>query len=419
MPNSKIVKVLQLAWYGDTEFTLELPTSWDVAVCPMRGCDRPRLTPSQMKKAFSNPIGSPTIRELAKGKKEVVIIFDDTTRPTPIAEIVPYVLEELAAGGITDGHIRFIVALGAHRGLTRVDFVKKLGEAVLNRFPVYNHNPYENCTFVGKTSRGTNVSINSEVMACDLKIGIGCIVPHAAASFGGGGKIVLPGVASMDTIAANHSLASRAHQKGRSGSMTYGNGFEENELRLDIAEAAKMAGLDIKVDAIINAKREISALFVGEPLAEHLEGVKLAKEVYITEPVSDMDIVIANAYAKSTEPFHASPLGVRMLGEAGGDMVLIINAPDGLITHYLGGSWGKNIGGRYWQRRSHLLSRVKKLILVTEYIDLAQADRIAPLDSIIWAKTWNEALKHLTKDYPGKAKVAVIPDGTIQYLPGG
>ncbi|GAG34819.1 unnamed protein product, partial [marine sediment metagenome] len=238
------------------------------------------------------------------------------------------------------------------------------------------------------------------------------------AAFGGGGKIMVPGVASMDTVAANHALAARAREHDRSGSITYGVGFEENELRLDIAEAVKMAGLDIKVDAIINNKREMTALFVGEPLAEHIEGVKLAKEVYMTEPVVDSDIVISNAYAKGTEPFHASPLGARMLTEAGGDLVIINNTPEGLITHFLGGNWGRNMGGRYWQRRSRLLPRVKRLILVTQYIDRAESDRIAPLDSITWAKTWSEALEYLTKDYPGEARVAVIPDGTIQYLPG-
>ena len=418
MAESDSIKVQQSAWYGDLDFTLELPSSWDISICRMQGHDRARLTPADIRNAFTHPVGSRPIREIAKGKREVVIIFDDLTRPTPVADLVTYVLEELEVAGISDEHIRFIAALGSHRGLTRIDFVKKLGEAVLDRFPVYNHNPYENCTFVGTTSRGTPISINSEVMSCDLKIGIGCITPHTAAAFGGGGKILVPGVASMDTIAANHALAGRARKHERSGSMTYGVGFEENEFRLDIAEAAKMAGLDIKVDAILNDKREITALFVGEPLAAHLEGVKLAKEVYATEPISDRDIVIANAYAKGTEPFHASPLGAQMLTEDGGDLVIIVNTPEGLITHCLGGSWGRNMGGRYWQRRSRLLPHVKKLILVTQYIDRAESVRIAPIDSITWAKTWSEALEHLTKDYPGKAKVAVIPDATIQYIPG-
>lgn len=417
MVEFNIVKVPQLAWYGDTELDLKLPSRWDVTVCRMRGHSRPPLTKSQIEDAFRHPIGSPSLRELARGKNEVVIIFDDLTRPTPVADLVPNILAELEAAGIPDTHIRFIAALGAHRGLMRIDFAKKLGEAVLDRFPVYNHNPYENCTFIGETSRGTSVSINSEVMNCDLKIGVGSIVPHAAASFGGGGKIILPGVASMETIAANHALAARARERGRSGSMTYGLGFEENELQLDIAEAAQMAGLDVKIDAIINDRREITALFIGEPLATHLEGVKLAKEAYATEPAADMDIVIANAYAKATEPFHASPLGARMLTEAGGDLVIIVNTPEGFISHYLGGSWGRSIGGRYWQRRSRLLSHIKRLILVTEYPDIAQSDRIAPLDSITWARTWPEAIEHLAEDYPGEAKVAVIPDATIQYIP--
>ncbi len=411
------IKVPQMAWYGDTDFTLELPSSWDVAICRMQGHDRPRLTDAEIRNAFSHPIDSPPIRGLAKGKKEVVILFDDLTRPTPVADLVPYVIEELEAAGIPDEHIRFIAAHGAHRALTRIDFVKKLGEAVLDRFPVYNHNPYENCTLLGETSRGTPVSINSEVMDCDLKIGIGSIVPHAVASFGGGGKIILPGVASIDTITTNHALAARARERGRSGSMIYGMGFEDNELRLDIAEAAKMAGLDIKVDAIINNRREITALFVGEPLAEHIQGVQLAREVYATEPAGDRDIVIANAYAKGTEPFHASPLGAGMLSENGGDLVLVVNTPEGLITHYLTGRWGNNMGGRYWRPRSRTLPRVNRFILLTQYIERAATAHIAPPDSITWATTWSETLEYLTRDYPGRAKVAVIPDGTIQYIP--
>ncbi|MDP2953867.1 MAG: lactate racemase domain-containing protein [Chloroflexota bacterium] len=417
MSKPNCVKVRQMAWYGDEELELAFPSAWEVTVCRMRGHDRPRLSDRQIRNAFSHPIGSRTIRELARGKKEVVIIFDDLTRPTPVAELVPYVLEELEEGGVADDHIRFIAGLGCHRALTRIDFVKKLGEDVVNRFPVYNHNPYENCTLVGKTSRGTAVAVNSEVMSCDLKIGIGSIVPHAAASYGGGGKLLLPGVCSIETITANHALASRAKQRGHSGSMGYGQGYEENEMRLDLAEAAKMAGLDVKVDAILNEKREVTALFVGEPVAEHMEGVKLAKEVFATDPVTGMDMVIANTYAKGTEPFHASPLASRMLKEDGGDLVLAINTPEGLITHYLGGSWGNNLGARYWQRRSRLLPRVNKLILLTQYCDRGQANRIAPLDMITWAKTWDQALEELLKDYPGKAKVAVIPDGTVQYFP--
>jgi nickel-dependent lactate racemase len=173
-----LVRLPQLAWYGTKELELTLPDSWQVEVYNMAGFDRPAMKPDEIKDAIANLIGSPPIRELARGKNEVVIIFDDMTRVTRVAELVPLVLEELAEAGIPDKRIQFICATGAHMALDRLSFIKKLGEATLARFPVYNHNPFDNCTYVGTTSYGTDVYLNAEVMKCDFKIGIGSIVPH-------------------------------------------------------------------------------------------------------------------------------------------------------------------------------------------------------------------------------------------------
>ncbi len=98
-----IVKVPQLPWYGDTELELEFPSSWEVNTCHMPGQDMPKLNGEKMRAAFLNPIGTPRISQLARNKKKVVILFDDFSRPTKIAEIVPYILEELKEGGIKDG----------------------------------------------------------------------------------------------------------------------------------------------------------------------------------------------------------------------------------------------------------------------------------------------------------------------------
>ncbi|MFH1646305.1 MAG: lactate racemase domain-containing protein, partial [Chloroflexota bacterium] len=196
------IKLPQLAWHGQKELDLDLPPGWRVDVCRMAGHDRPALKPAEIGKAVARPPGLPPLREYARGKKEVVIIFDDMARVTRVADIVPHVLAELAAAGIADGQIRFIAAVGCHGAMNRLDFVKKLGEDVLARFPVYNHDPFANCVEVGTTAGGTRVLINAEVMRCDLKIAVGSIVPHIMAGFGGGGKIVLPGVAAYETIAA-------------------------------------------------------------------------------------------------------------------------------------------------------------------------------------------------------------------------
>ena len=151
------VHLPQLAWYGNGELEIHFPPTWEVDICNMKGYRKRALSKTGFQKAFSKPIGTKPIRELARGKKEVAILFDDMTRPTRVAEIVPYVLEELRAAGVADEGIRFIAAVGAHGALNRLDFVKKLGEDVVCRFPVFNHNPYENCTLLGNTSRGTPI----------------------------------------------------------------------------------------------------------------------------------------------------------------------------------------------------------------------------------------------------------------------
>lgn len=411
MNRPKIVRLRQMPWYGDTEFEIGFPASWDVSVCHMQGHNVPALSEEGIRNAFAHPIGTQTIRELAEGKKEVAIVFDDMSRPTPVAELVPFVLAELAAAGIPHDNIRFIAAPGGHGTMNAIDFRKKLGDDVVGKFLVFNHNPYENCTYLGKTSRGTPVSINSEVMSCDLKIGIGCVVPHPLNGFGGGGKIILPGVSSIETIHVHHSTFAP--------SPLCGIGVcQNNPFKQDIDEVACMAGLDIKIDAILNLKREIAALFVGDHVEEHNEAVKLASEHFATELVSEADIVIANCYAKANEIVLAPLIAAPALSEKGGDMVIITITPEGQIPMYWTRSWGKNLGGKGWFHRTKLPPNTKRLTIMSPYPERAGVDCIAPYESINWAKTWPEVIQELENTYGDKAKVVVIPDVTIQYFPG-
>ncbi len=409
MANSKKIVVPIVAWYGDEKYELEFPGSWDVNVCNMKGADAPALSDKEIRAAFSSPIGCKPIKELAKGKKEVVILFDDLTRPTPTKVLVPYVLEQLADAGISDDQIRFIAALGAHGSMDNIAFRKKLGDEITGRFLVYNHNPYENCTPLGVTSQGTPVSINSEFMSCDLKIGIGGIVPHPY-GFGGGSKIIIPGVASIKTIDLNHSRLNKSPTVG------FGK-YEGNIVRQDMDEAAKMAGLDIKIDALLNLKKEITALLVGDVVKEYAEGVKFARKQYATDMVSNVDIVVANCYGKANEMALAPLIASPLLKPEGGEMVIIAIVPEGQITHYWGRSFGKKFGGRAWLPKTSLPDRTKKLIVLNPYPDRTGGDWLAPYELITWARSWAEVIQQLKESYGNKAKVAVIPDATLQYFP--
>ena len=289
---TKKVSIRVAAWADERDIELSFPSDWEVTERRMAGHDRPALTGDQMRAAMENPIGTPRLKELAKGKEKVVILFDDMSKPTPIDCIVPFVLEELHAAGIKDEQIRFLNAPGTHRYLTCWEMAKKLGRETVEKYPVYLHNIYENTVFVGNTSNGTPVYVNREFASCDLRLGIGSIVPHHSAGFGGGAKLVLPGVSGIQTVASHHThmragaLAERAKQ-GR---------VEDNPFRLDMEEAARMAGFHFKVDSILNNRREVVGLFAGDFVAEHRAGVKLAREVYATEGMKDLDLLVINTY---------------------------------------------------------------------------------------------------------------------------
>lgn len=408
------IKVPQLLWYENSELELSFPKSWEVTLCQMVGHNRPKLSEGEMRKAFFKPIGSGPIRETAKGRREVAILFDDLSRPTQASEIIPFILEELEEAGIGDEQIRFIAALGAHGAHTNIDFRRKLGEEIPERFPVYNHNPFGNCTFLGKTRLGTPLAINSEVMACDLKIGIGCICPHGFSGYGGGGKILMPGVASMEAISFNHAALLKAPRD------LWGPGkFEGNVFREDIEEATRMAGLDIKVDVVVNGTGETVGLFVGDPILEHVEGVKLAKTVYATQAPQKAEVIVLNNYSKANEANIGIEMAARSIKEGGGDLVLIANTPEGQVTHYLFGNFGRIHKGGPLSLQPSLPSGVDRVIIFSPHGDKAGGDYFAPATSIILAKKWDDVLGILEKRWGSRVRVAVYADATIQYIPDG
>jgi len=401
---AKTIKLPQLAWYGPRELELPLPDSWQVEICNMAGYNRLAMTDEQIRSFITNPIGTGPIRELAKGKNEVVIIFDDITRVTRVSRIVPFVLEELAAAGIPDTKIRFIAALGCHAAMNRIDFAKKLGEATLARFPVFNHNPFDNCTYVGTTSYGTKVSVNAEVMKCDFKITIGSVTPQRMVVFGGGGKMILPGVSSVETIVANHTLPGVDKIN-----------YDMNIMRLDMEEAAKLVGLDVNIECIVNAWGETVAIFAGALVPAHAAAIQEARAHYLTPKAEGKDIVIANTFAKASECASGTAVAFPSISQRGGDVVLIGNAPQGQVVHYIGGAWGRTIRGRI-SIEFEVPQHVNRLIMYTEYPDIAGLMWFKESEKICQMNNWDDVLRSLQEVYGDKATIAVYPNADIQHF---
>ncbi|MBW1878788.1 MAG: DUF2088 domain-containing protein [Deltaproteobacteria bacterium] len=403
----------ELLWYGNTSAELHTPDDWQVEVREMHGAKRPGMTPEQMAAAINDPIGTRPIRELAKGKKKAVILFDDMTRPTRVDQIAPLVVEELLAGGIAEDAISFVCALGTHGALTQNELRKKVGVEILERFRVYNHNCYEHCVEVGTTSRGTRLLINREVMSADLKIGIGCVTAHANTGFSGGGKIVLPGVAHMGSIAHYH-IAVPATDRQSTGLGRY----DHNVMRFDIEEAARMAGLDFKVDVVVNERGVATAMYAGDFLQCHQQAVVAAKEIYALDRTgAKADLVVVNAFAKPNEMLIAYMLGIQTLyPHKGGTIVLVANAPEGQVVHYLLGRFGEDYGGLRYP--TAVVFDEWKLVVQAPHFDKTFGDWFANPDAITWTRDWEGTLEVVRPLHGAGSKVVVIPNATMTYYPG-
>ena len=415
---TQFVRLPQMAWNTPREISLSFPGEWQIEVYNMAGYDRRAMTRVEIKKVLENTIGTAPIKELARGKKEVAIIFDDMSRITNVKQIVPFILKDLEEAGVTEDKIRFFAALGAHGALNRTDFVKKLGDKIVRRFPVYNHNPFGKCEYVGTTQFGTRVLLNAEIMKCDLKIGIGSIVPHPMAGFGGGSKIIIPGIASIETIEAFHRLMRKIAKENPDKPVTGMGVYDNNPQHLNIEEAGTFAGLFVKIDCIVNAWGQTTALYAGVPRLEHAAGASFAKGHYLTQRAENKDIVIANAFAKVNEFEIVLDAARPAVSSKGGDIVICCDVPGGHATHYVLGPFGPDdmMTGHDLRLRAGLPPNINNLIIYSRYPDIASRGYFKEENKVLFMSRWEDVLLHLQNKYPGDAKVAVFPNADIQYF---
>jgi len=408
----KKISIPSRLWYENKEWELTFPDRWQVDNLNPPGFEKPALNPEQIREKIEHPLKGPTLEEIARDKNQAVIVFDDMTRPTPVKDVAPFILQSLHKAGMKKDQVRFIWALGAHTAYDMINARKKLGDEIVENYPVYNHDPFQNTVRVGRTPTGVEIWFNREFMACDLKIGIGCITPHVHVGFGGGAKIVLPGVAGIETINQFHNQLYR--DRGRAG---LGN-FENNIMRAECDAAGDAAGLNFKVDALVNRRGQITNLYAGPFRATHDAGAAEGKDHYGIPPVSGYDLAIFNAYAKANESAIALLFSLMLLKPGEGTGVLISDAPEGQVPHYVMRAWGSDYGGRHYNPRPKGFAQrlMKNLIVLAPHPDRTGLDLVCHADDPIIVKTWPEVLAILEEDYPGPAKVAVVQDGTMQYI---
>ena len=311
---------------GKGEIEVEVPNLMKIAmprdVAPVPD---PRL---EIRRAIQNPIGSPRLKDIAKGKHSAAIVVNDITRPYPGGMMVEEIADELHLAGMKDEEIFLVVAYGTHRVETREELIGMFGEEVVRRFRFVHHVADDPSTLkvLGKTDYGMTVQINREFAEAEVKILTGLITPHSCAGYSGGRKSIVPGISGMECLKRHHSFPIVPAEPAMG--WLEGNVFHEQALA-----AARMAGVDFIVNNIDNADRKMVATVAGDLNEAHIAGTKICGNIWVTDIPTKADVVIVSpgGYPRDFDLHQAQKASsvAEMACRPGGHIIVCAEAPDG------------------------------------------------------------------------------------------
>ncbi|HEX2910492.1 MAG TPA: nickel-dependent lactate racemase [Chloroflexia bacterium] len=416
--------------YGKTGLPVELPGENLTVIEPLYIEGLPDEKAALLE-ALRQPINSRPLRELVKPENSVVIVFCDITRPMPNDRVLPVVLQELAEAGVPRQNITLLNATGSHRPQTQAELEKMLGAEVAQNYRIVNHSAHDQSTLthLGRTSFGAEVWLDKEYLQADVKILTGFIEPHFFAGFSGGPKMILPGVAGIETVLHAHSARMVGSPQATWG-ITYGNPIHD-----EIREGAAMAGSTFSLNVTLNKDHAITNVFAGEVFESHKVGCEFVRQTAMRAVPELFDIVITtnSGYPLDQNLYQAvkGMSAAALVVKPGGAIIAAAECIDGMPNH---GNF-KDIFKlapnpaallelinspdfmMFDQWQNQVLSQIlmkARVFFKNSYLSPEQvrAAMLEPIESI------EETVAKLIGEYGPDAKICVLPQGpqTVPYL---
>lgn len=298
-----------------------------VLVSELHSYQAPKSGAELVQEALENPIGSPRLCDMAVGKKNIVVISSDHTRPVPSHIIMPLLLKEIRKGN-PDADITILISTGLHRTTTTEELAAKFGPEIManEKIVVHDCDDNDNLVYLGKLPSGGNLIVNKLAVDCDLLVAEGFIEPHFFAGFSGGRKSVLPGVASRETVMYNHNSGFIANQFARTGVI------DGNPIHNDMLYAARAARLDFIVNVVIDAEHDPIFAVAGDCDLAHRVGREfLASKCQVDAIPADVVISTNGGYPLDQNIYQSvkGMTAAEATVKEGGIIIMLSKAADG------------------------------------------------------------------------------------------
>ena len=318
--------VVRLA-YGRAGLEVDLPPGADVL--EPRRLEGLADEAAAIRRALREPLGCPPLRELVPPGAAVGVSVCDVTRPFPASRVLPVLLEELDRARVT-----VFVATGTHRACTPDELQRMLGADVLAAVRIVQHDAFDRSrhaplgTVPGSAAPAL---VERAYLEQDVRLTTGFIEPHFFAGFSGGPKMVVPGLAHLDTVLELHSAARIGDPRATWG-VTAGNPVHDG-----IRAVAERAGVAFNLDVTLNAEHRITHVFAGEPARSHAAGCAFAMETAMAPVERPYDVVVStNSGYPLDQNLYQTVKGMSAAAQIvrpGGTIVMASECSDGLPEH--------------------------------------------------------------------------------------
>ena len=314
--------------YGKATLSIDIPQERLSAVLTSEMHHyKPELSQEELvREALEHPIGTPKLSVMAEGKKKVVIIASDHTRPVPSKIIMPQMLAEIRKGN-PDADITILISTGCHRETTKEELVNKFGPDIVAKEKIVIHDCDDPTQVsLGKLPSGGELIVDRLAVEADLLVAEGFIEPHFFAGFSGGRKSVLPGIASRKTVIYNHNAEFIASDRARTGIV------DGNPIHIDMLYAARAAHLAFICNVVINSDKEVIYAVSGDVDQAHIAGREfLSSKCKVDSVMSDIVISTNGGYPLDQNIYQAvkGMTAAEATVKEGGVIIMLAKSNDG------------------------------------------------------------------------------------------
>jgi nickel-dependent lactate racemase len=240
-----------------------------------------------LEEALNHPINSKSFDQFLEDARDVLLIVNDATRPTPTAKVL-----EMLADRLEGRQISFIIATGIHRAPTPEEYQQIFGkffDQYRDRIVAHDAKRDEDMVYIGKSKNGTEMYVNRRGMDAHKIVIIGSVEPHYFAGYTGGRKAFLPGIASYKTIEQNHKFALKMEAQALA--------LEGNPVHEDMIDALKtIEDKEIfTIMTVLDSAHRIYASTAGHIHGSFRAAIEKANDVFSVRIEEKADVVVTVA----------------------------------------------------------------------------------------------------------------------------